>query len=65
MTQYDIESISEFGGHGKKFGHEISSKNYRELKKTMFISLDRDGDREISFIEFFTKLPELMTFISQ
>ena len=44
---------------------DLDPKNDQELQKTMFISLDRDGDREISFIEFFTKLPELMTFISQ
>ena len=28
--------------------------------KELFNDVDRDGDREISFIEFFTKLPTIM-----
>lgn len=49
-----------------KTSEPLYSKLYMlNLKKTMFRTVDRDGDREISFIEFFTKLPELMTFISK
>ena len=44
---------------------KLYAKKFWNSKKTMFRTVDRDGDREISFIEFFTKLPELMTFISK
>lgn len=40
--------------------NELNKEDQTARIKEVFGEVDRDGDREISFIEFFTKLPTIM-----
>jgi len=42
--------------------NELNQKDETEAIKSIFAEVDRDKDGEISFMEFFTKLPTIMGF---
>ena len=41
--------------------NELNKEDQTARIKEVFGEVDRDGDREISFMEFFTKLPTIMS----
>ena len=45
--------------------NELNEQDQTEEIRSMFKKVDRDNDGEISFMEFFTKLPTIMGFFDK